>query len=61
MKLLQARIDMFVLNLVLEFNLFGGFSGFQHMEKMGPGNNCWTLSKVVDKISTAWPEKTFQF
>ena len=42
-------------------DLFGGFSGFQHMERMGPGNNCWTFSKVVDKIATAWPEKPFQF
>ena len=42
-------------------DLFGGFSGFQHMEKIGPRNNCWILSKVVDKIATAWPEKPFHF
>ena len=29
-------------------DLFGVFSGLQHMEKLGPGNNCWTLSKVVE-------------
>ena len=33
-------------------DLFRGSLAIQQMEKFGPGNNCWTVSKVVDEIVT---------
>ena len=40
-------------------DLFGGSSAIQCMEKTGPGNNCWTVSKVVDEIFTGWKGRKF--
>ena len=40
-------------------DLFQGSSAIQQMKKLGPGNNCWTVSKVVDEIVTGWKGRKF--